>query len=178
VITADDATREVLERARSLSPRDFCVRYASPFLIGGPNVDDLARSVPLDGSTVVVSGVARIAVLDLVKTFPFARIFPLAKSERNPFQDMITVGRAPNNDVRLDHPTVSKFHAYFRKVAASDWRLVDATSQNGSLVRGALVRGESRVRDGDAVAFGQSAPLRFLEPLTLYHMIRGFSSGS
>jgi pSer/pThr/pTyr-binding forkhead associated (FHA) protein len=84
------------------------------------------------------------------------------------------VGRAPNNDIYLDHPTVSKFHAYFRKVAG-DWRLLDANSQNGTWVRGELVRGETAVRDGDAIAFGHSPSLTFLEPLKLYHVIRGFS---
>src|SRR5262245_52871916 len=51
----------------------------------------------------------------------------------NPFAAMVTIGRASNNDVVLEDPGVSKFHAYVR-ASGAEWLITDAGSLNGTFV--------------------------------------------
>lgn len=52
----------------------------------------------------------------------------------------ITLGRAANNDIMLDDPTVSRFHAALQKEERTGvWYLQDAESQNGTFVDEARV---------------------------------------
>jgi FHA domain-containing protein/uncharacterized protein DUF1707 len=64
-----------------------------------------------------------------------------------------TVGRAPDCDLVLDHPTVSRYHARLRR-DPDGWVLVDAASTNGTRVNGWRVEGAQQVRHGDRVSFG------------------------
>jgi hypothetical protein len=68
----------------------------------------------------------------------------------------VTLGRAPDQDLRLDHPTVSRRHALLRRAAAG-WELVDLCSTNGTRVNGYRVVGAQRIRPGDIVSFGDLA---------------------
>lgn len=61
-------------------------------------------------------------------------VYSVSKAE-NPFKTMITVGRAPNNDVILPYEEVSKFHAFFLESPAG-LMLADAQSTNGTFVNG------------------------------------------
>jgi pSer/pThr/pTyr-binding forkhead associated (FHA) protein len=63
-----------------------------------------------------------------------ATVHVVEKTKRNPFADMITVGRASNNDIVIADSEVSKFHAYFKRV--SELRLFDAGSTNGTKIDG------------------------------------------
>lgn len=91
----------------------------------------------------------------------------------NPFEHMVTLGRAPNNDLCLEHPNVSKFHAYLRREGAG-WALVDARSLNGTWVNGERLAPERPValKDGDEVRLGEGVFLRYLEPPGLYRHLR------
>ena len=68
----------------------------------------------------------------------------------------MTLGRAPDQDLRLDHPTVSRRHALLRKAAAG-WEIVDLCSTNGTRINGYRVVGAQRLRAGDIVSFGEIA---------------------
>ena len=73
--------------------------------------------------------------------------------------DRITVGRTPDNDIVIDHATISKLHAYFVKKAGSGFELGDAGSHNGTWLRGQLLprNGPSSpvIESGDTVGFGE-----------------------
>lgn len=59
------------------------------------------------------------------------------KNRSNAFALGITVGRTSNNDVQIDDPSVSRFHAYFQQDPHSGvWHVVDAESSNGTLIAG------------------------------------------
>ncbi|MCW8139026.1 MAG: FHA domain-containing protein [Planctomycetota bacterium] len=92
----------------------------------------------------------------------------------NPFAHMVTLGRAPNNDLLLEHPNVSKFHAYLRREGAAGFALVDANSLNGTWVNGERLAPERPVslKDGDEVRLGEGVFLRYLEPPGLYRHLR------
>lgn len=95
----------------------------------------------------------------------------------NPFADGVTVGRTPNNDIVLPHPSVSRFHAYFQLDAKTgNWSLVDAESKNGTLLNGvrltatqpAPLGSEAKLRMGEVQAMFLTPKmfLRYLDQLT------------
>ena len=57
------------------------------------------------------------------------------KTRENVFKERITVGRTGNNDLKLDDPSVSRFHAWL-EMGAEAWVLVDAGSRNGTYLAG------------------------------------------
>jgi FHA domain-containing protein/regulatory LuxR family protein len=79
------------------------------------------------------------------------RIFTLGDSER------VTVGRASATDIWLDWDTeVSRLHAELARIG-DDWTVSDdGLSSNGSFLNGDRLAGRRRLRDGDAIRFGQT----------------------
>ncbi|GAC1357758.1 MAG: DUF3662 and FHA domain-containing protein [Acidimicrobiales bacterium] len=77
----------------------------------------------------------------------------LPDGTRIPIDDRpLTVGRAPDCDLVLSDPTVSKRHLEFRRQGA-DVVLVDLGSTNGTRVNGAGVR-ERTLAEGDEIRLG------------------------
>lgn len=101
-----------------------------------------------------------------------AHVAFLAKSDRNPFAMMITVGRATNNDVILPDRTVSKFHASFRS-SPTGWIVTDQRSANGTYVDGKrLDAGASALLAEDAtLRFGKTFVARFVTPGALARLL-------
>src|SRR5215813_1822023 len=56
-------------------------------------------------------------------------LYPLAKKPGASFPDRITIGRTTNNDVVIADPSVSRLHAYVRRVGEA-WVVADAGSKN------------------------------------------------
>jgi hypothetical protein len=91
----------------------------------------------------------------------------LEKSGRNSFHNMITLGRATNNDVVVEHPSVSKFHAYFRVNPHSQTlTIADAGSSYGTVVDGRQIRKDEPVplRSGANIRLADSVRATFLTP--------------
>jgi hypothetical protein len=63
------------------------------------------------------------------------------------------IGRAPENDLVLDSPAISRQHAYIGP-RADAWLLVDKGSANGTFVNGRRVTGPQELHDGDVVTLG------------------------
>jgi hypothetical protein len=68
------------------------------------------------------------------------------------------LGRAPDNDVVLADPSVSRYHAQI-KVVAGDYRLVDLASHNGTRIDTTPV-GDQVLRPGQTIYLG-ALPIRF-----------------
>lgn len=68
----------------------------------------------------------------------------------------INIGRAADNDVQLDHPSVSKIHSAMRMNADGTLIIADTGSTNGTFINGRRIAyGEARaIEAGDTVAFG------------------------
>jgi pSer/pThr/pTyr-binding forkhead associated (FHA) protein len=73
------------------------------------------------------------------------------------FPTMVSVGRTANNDIVINHPLVSKFHAFFRLGDGGRVELFEAGSKNGTFVGDLqLAAKEPRaVRSGDEVRFAE-----------------------
>jgi ABC-type multidrug transport system ATPase subunit/ABC-type multidrug transport system permease subunit len=65
---------------------------------------------------------------------------------------VLTLGRDPSNDVHLDHPMVSRFHAEVRRTAQGD--VLTDRSANGTFVNGQRVRGQHQLAIGAVVQIG------------------------
>ena len=63
------------------------------------------------------------------------------------------MGRYPNNEVVIDHPTVSAYHAEIIRRPDNRHEIVDRESRNGTRVNGALIRSQI-LKDGDLVTLG------------------------
>jgi len=72
-------------------------------------------------------------------------------------RERFTVGRSESADVSLAFdPEVSRVHAELERFG-QDWTLTDeGLSRNGSFVNGERVIGRRRLRDGDALRFGDT----------------------
>ena len=73
-------------------------------------------------------------------------------------RDRITIGRAPDNDVVLDSPVVSRHHAVVRREKDGTFRLRDLNTPNGTFVNGRRVK-SAVLKPGDQVRIG---PYRFV----------------
>src|SRR5262245_27414181 len=96
-----------LTAASDLARAQFVARHPGYFLIKRPS------DVSQRGGQISEFNFATIA--GKFEIDPFAaqwRIVPVAKRPDNPFPERMTVGRAPNCDIVLRIPFVSKVHAH------------------------------------------------------------------
>lgn len=104
---------------------------------------------------------------------PDTQVEWLLKSDRNPFGALITLGRAPNNDIIVDQATISKVHAIFTQ-SDGGWFVADSRSSNGTFVDGVrLPESEKRaLEDGAEVRLGRDIRARLLQPESLHALLK------
>ncbi len=90
---------------------------------------------------------------------------------RNAFPMMITVGRAPNNDVVVPDVRVSSFHAYLRRT--DRWVVCDASS-NGTALDGETLEKEQErpIASGAKLLLARCVELVYLEPRDLWEHLQ------
>ena len=69
-------------------------------------------------------------------------------------QSVVTVGRSPFNDLPIDNPTVSNYHARLH-YHANQWWLDDLSSTNGTFLNGDRVTTSTVLTTGDVIEFGE-----------------------
>jgi hypothetical protein len=72
----------------------------------------------------------------------------------------VRIGRYPNNEIVLDHSTVSAYHAEIIQRPDGRHEIIDRESRNGTRVNGALIRSQI-LKDGDLITLG-AASLHYL----------------
>lgn len=102
----------------------------------------------------------------------YGAIVWLEKTRRNPFANLITVGRAPNNDIRYPLESLSKLHATLAR-SGPRWHIQDHSSRNGTFVNDeALAPGKLReLNDGDQVRFCPELKARFFTAAALFDFV-------
>jgi hypothetical protein len=76
----------------------------------------------------------------------------IRKRTRNAPGPMVSVGRTADQDIPLQHPSVSKLHALLEW--DGDLHVTDAGSLNRTFVNGEMIQARTRLRSGDSVKFG------------------------
>lgn len=148
----------------NLSEADFLSRIKVPYLYF-PNLPELNSEELFTTIKFKVGQAANPAPLGEGQG-----IVPVRKAaDGNAFAMMITMGRAPNNDLVIPDGRVSKFHAYFRQVG-DRWMITDANSTNGTSVNGVVIAPDRSVeiRSGDQLEMAGSLHASFLLPAELY----------
>ncbi len=74
-------------------------------------------------------------------------------AEYNMTKERYTVGRLPDNDVRIDNPAVSGHHSLIINIL-NDSFLEDLNSTNGTYVNGRLIK-KHALQHGDVITIGQ-----------------------
>jgi len=178
-MTSSLSLDELTSLAKPLDEDGFCQTFPAPALVilASANDRDRGNTFQTLGAKALTLNEAHAARLhpelrrqehahkDVVVSF-------VVKSARNPFLSMITIGRAENNDVVIDHSTVSKVHAHIMK-SGSQWVVDDDRSSNGTFM------GDSRIEpghalllaDGSIVRFGSSVTARFHTPEGLHRLL-------
>jgi len=116
------------------------------------------------------------------ETLPFGKdlpdeieleVYPLAKKPGASFPDRITIGRTANNDVVVAETSISRLHAYVKRVG-SDWVVADGGSKNGSWLKGAVLepRKEQRLVSRALLRFGD-VDVTFYPAADLYAALGG-----
>jgi hypothetical protein len=135
-----------------------------------PGFQTLAKKPP--GKDGAVRG-AREKLLDRLGETRW--VFPL-KKPTNKFAAMITIGRAANNALRLNVPSVSKFHAYLTHVAREGaWYVADANSSNGTFLEGQDLppsHGKVKLEAGSALRFGPDVTGRFYDAAAVWELLQ------
>ena len=81
-------------------------------------------------------------------------------AEYNMNKERYTIGRLPDNDIRIDNPAVSGHHSLIINIL-NDSFLEDLNSTNGTYVNGKLIK-KHALQDGDVVTVGHHQ-LRFMD---------------
>ncbi len=82
-------------------------------------------------------------------------------------RDVITIGRDASNDLVLDNPSVSRFHAQIERVGQR-YRVRDLRSSNGTFVNGVRIDGDVWLKPDDSVRVGQMRFVMGEEKLAQY----------
>ena len=81
-------------------------------------------------------------------------------AEYNMNKERYTIGRLPDNDIRIDNPAVSGHHSLIINIL-NDSFLEDLNSTNGTYVNGKLIK-KHALQHGDVITVGHHQ-LRFVE---------------
>jgi hypothetical protein len=166
--------KEFADRIRGLDFETFRQRHPDPFLLilkheqgtatafrtGKVNVAPAARTPPPGSGASPASS---------------DRLVAIRKSDRNAFRNMISLGRTPNNDIVVDHPSISKLHAFFQVLPDGPAiALTDSSSSNGTTVDGKRLKPHKAapLESGQSVVFGGAVNTVFLTPEGLHEHIR------
>jgi hypothetical protein len=166
---------ELRKEGQGLGRERFLAKHTSPFLV----LDALGDDRDAEGFATVGGGNRRPRAPGVRKgdmPLPRTRAAAIQKREgANDFANMITVGRAGNNDILLEVSSVSKFHAYFTHDSSDGrWYLHDAGSSNGTWIDGERLggsHGKAALHDGAQVQLGPDARARFYEAAALFELI-------
>lgn len=156
-------------RARSGQDRaDFLAEVTDPHLYIPSLTPVGAPEEPTSFATMrFTPGGARPAPRDGAMVIPVRK-----RRDSNAFAMMITLGRAPNNDLVIPDQRVSKFHAYFRKLG-QQWTINDANSMNGTWVGGNPIAADrsAPLESGASIRLAETLEMVFLLPEALFERV-------
>jgi hypothetical protein len=163
---------DYLKSVQLLNQEQFLVTYSVPALLfhsraeNLPDNDHGKTDAWLDHRTITLDETPSKTAED--KTIVFLR-----KSTRNPFKDIITIGRASNNDIVINKATISKAHAFLAYKNAT-WQIMDQQSSNSTYVDGTKLAPKvaHTLHDNSIIQFGFEVHASFYSPKGLWSYIQ------
>jgi len=113
---------------------------------------------------VVAIDAAEAPRLCILNTELGGREFALVRTE-------IRIGRTEDNDVAVDHRSLSRLHAKIVREETGEWRILDMESANGVTVNGERYAQVS-LRSGDVIELGH-VKMKFLAPGEAFRYVPG-----
>jgi CheY-like chemotaxis protein len=159
--------------ARQSTRSQFITACRFPLLVGKSS--DVARPRRPRTAAVLDPDILREVASQPPPSFRAPAMLALAicKARETPL-DWITVGRAPDADLVIEHATLSSIHAHFLP-SASGLQLADAGSLNGTWVAGRFLEPNGPpspiLESGDSVRFGE-LEFTFLSPNSAWDTLR------
>ncbi len=168
------ALAEIRKKALELSEAAFLEQVKTPMLLCevAEALNAPTRFQTLAAQTEEVSPPAQALELPARVVIARAQLWPVAKSEHNPFSASIFVGRTKTNDLMLRHESVSKSHAFFQQ-DETGWTLTDNDSSNKTFLDGVPLAPNKPARLPLAcnIVFGSYVSY-FLAPAELFRFCR------
>lgn len=174
---------EIIDQAKALTKSAFVAKYAHPWLlVENPKPKTSSPSgfdIISPSTSKEVMPVKMEAATFLTPTVILGRLdqfilFPLVKTDRNPWTERILVGRARNCDVILPVQSVSKVQCYFTK-KGKQYQLTACQSSTSVRCDGKILVPETApvdVVDGSQLILGTIC-LHLLESGTLHALVLG-----
>jgi len=166
---------EYMRIVPTMSGPEFLAEFPHPFLVQAKPITPHGEELPQFTTTRFNRGDLVASTGQLLRLQGQARVCKVVKKEGNVFKDMISVGRARNNDIALPYTSVSKFHAFFRKRGDDGpYVLSDAKSTNRTLVNDEEVKQERarELLDGDIVSFSPKLVFSFYSSEGFYAFVQ------
>jgi hypothetical protein len=171
-------------KAIRLPRHEFLGENAGFYLVKRPEIappadrEEYGSDPPIDFETVSAVPIAPTGSAS-DESFPWEwRLTRIAKKEGNPFPDRISVGRAPNCDICIRLPFISKLHAHFVPKDDGTVDLVDQRAANGTSVNGRQLTAGERVSLNvrDKIWLG-TLELELADAARLYDLLLGEARG-
>lgn len=163
---------------KQMTREEFTRLHETPFLLWCRPADDQGnqawsfktQTVPQDRA--VLARILSEQGLRLSPEVVGYEVYPVKKTQANPWRDRISIGRARNNDIVLMDSSISKLHTHLTLGANNALSITDAGSRNGTQV-GDKVLGPQEtlpLQNGTPLLLGRLEML-FLSPEGLYDFI-------
>lgn len=125
----------------------------TPFLLTRQAHIDDSTKAQLSGMGTQVISSPRLDALMAVRESGDASVVTATRFLDLEGKDRISIGRAGDNTLVLDHPAVSRYHAVLERLGKR-YRIVDTRSANGVYLNGKLIDGQAFVKEGDVLKIG------------------------
>lgn len=152
----------------TINQANVAERFSSPLLLQLYETIDGGR-LPFETASFKSSDLSSREIRNLLDS----RVLPVQKRDDKGIQSMVTLGRAPNCDLVLPVPHISKFHLWF-KDSPRGWVVADAGSTNGTQVDGCRVeKGRpANLDDGTVLTLADRFHFRFVPPEGLCNLLK------
>ncbi|MFW5878448.1 MAG: FHA domain-containing protein [Myxococcota bacterium] len=168
---------DLVQQRKELDLEAFLEAWPVPVLLHRPEGNDLEERAFKTGIT--DPRASRLELEAGLSTSPDLEVIKVEKRPGGPFKDRISVGRTRTNDIQIEYPKISKFHAYFTtNEDGTSYRITDAGSTNGTFVNGHLLTEGKPVvlPDRAMLGFGRYN-FRFHLPQGLFHILGEIAFG-
>lgn len=166
---------QYFEYAGTETKKQFLNLFRYPFLVEYSENSDFNNDKSIKFLTISETNIEKLIMneFEARDQNKIKSIFPVLKTKKNPFSNKITVGRATSQDICIENPSISKFHAFFETEDQIEFTLTDHGSTNGTFVNGTkLITNIPKViKDKDIISFS-IIPFIFYFPETAYDIFK------